>query len=135
MGFGVDGAILYSQKGINADKSNTSNVLVKELAVPINLKYTLGTSTAGFFVAVGPQFAFNLDKTGYDGNGGHEYSFKSSNISLNFGVGVKMINHIQVSANYNIPCGKTADYKVVDTTTYISNSKTKGWVFGVAYLF
>lgn len=135
LGFGVDGALLYSQKGIDTETANASTVLVKEVTVPLNLKYTLGSSLLGLYFAVGPQFAFNLDKNADDGNGGHNYSFKTSNISMNFGVGVKMINHLQVSATYNVPCGKTADFEYNNTGKYLWNAKTKGWMLGLSYLF
>jgi hypothetical protein len=133
LGFGVDGSLLYSQKGISADDANSKSQAVKEILLPINLKYTIGSSVAGVFLFTGPQFAFNLDKNGNDEQ--RDYSFKSSNLSFNFGLGLKILNNFQVAADYNIPISKTADYKFEDSTTYISNCKTKGWMFSLAYMF
>jgi len=134
-GFGVDGSLLYSQKGINPTDANSSNTTIKEAIVPINLKYTLGSSKAGVFIAVGPQFAFNLDKSANDGQ--RDYSFKSANTSFNIGVGAKLLGHIQVNATYNIPIDKGAKYSngQVSTSKKVWNCKTKGWQLGMTYMF
>lgn len=134
LGFGVDGALLYSQKGIDAQDANSSKTTIKEIAIPLNLKYTLGFgSTAGFFVAAGPQFAFNMDKNANDGQ--RDYSFKTANMSFNIGAGFKLMTHFQISATYNIPINKSADYSNSSENQKVYNCKTKGWLFGLAYLF
>ena len=45
------------------------------------------------------------------------------------GAGLKLLNHLQVGANYNIPLGDTAD---IDTG---GSYKTKTWQVSVAYIF
>jgi hypothetical protein len=65
-----------------------------------------------------------------------EFSFKKSNFSINVGVGAKLINHLQIGVNYNIPLGKTAEYDgVVDAIGGAFSAKTKTWQVSAAYLF
>lgn len=54
VGLGVDGALLFSQRGKDDGKQTG-------LDIPINLKYTIGLgSMLGVFVAAGPDFFFNF---------------------------------------------------------------------------
>ena len=54
IGLGVDGALLYSQRGKGEYKE-------QGIEVPVNLKYTIGLgSTLGFYLAAGPDFFFNF---------------------------------------------------------------------------
>ena len=46
------------------------------------------------------------------------------------GAGLKLLNHLQVGANYNIPLGDTADIEGTD-----ASYKTKTWQVSVAYIF
>jgi hypothetical protein len=46
------------------------------------------------------------------------------------GAGLKLLNHLQVGANYNIPLGNTADIEGTD-----ASYKTKTWQVSVAYIF
>ncbi|WP_455585109.1 porin family protein [Bacteroides sp.] len=137
IGLGIDGAVEYSQKGIKLEAGNVSESLKqKSIEVPINLKYTIGLgSMLGVFIAAGPQFGFDLNSDEwkfYD----EDFSFKKSNFSLNVGVGAKLINHLQVGVNYNIPLGKTAEYDgVVSTARNAFSAKSKTWQVSVAYLF
>ena len=63
VGLGVDGALLYSQRGENDWKQ-------QGIEIPVNLKYTIGLgSMLGVFVAAGPDFFFNfkdMNKEGFD---------------------------------------------------------------------
>lgn len=123
IGLGVDGALLFSQRGIKVvDKSIKEN----GLDIPINLKYTLGLgSMLGIYVAAGPDFYFNFsgDKK-YDGLG--DFSRKSAQVGINVGAGVKLFKHLQVGANYNIPLGDSGDY---------SYGAIKMWQISAAYIF
>lgn len=134
LGFGVDGSLLYSQTAIANSLNKYSNVKQKELIVPINLKYTVGSSLAGIFFFGGPQFGLNLDKTGNDG-GYHTYKFTSTPVSVNLGIGFKLANHVQISGNYNLPLTKTATYS--DNTSGGQNfdCKNKSWQFAAAWFF
>ena len=49
-----------------------------------------------------------------------------------------LVNHLELKANYNIPCGKTGEFNFTDAVTNTVNevkSKTGGWQIGLAYYF
>lgn len=138
IGIGVDGSILYSQKGLKftETKTNTSETLKqKSLSIPVNLKYTIGLDAVGIFFAAGPQFDFDLNSDSWKFLT-EDFSYKKSTMSLNIGAGVKLIDHLQIGLNYNIPLGKTAEYKgIASTVNQAFSAKTKTWSVSAAYLF
>ena len=136
-GLGIDGALVYSQKGIKmGDDDVNESLKQKTLEIPINLKYTVGLGRLlGVFIAAGPQFGFDLNSDEWKFYT-EEFSFKKSNFSINVGVGAKLINHLQIGVNYNIPLGKTAEYDgVIDAIGGAFSAKTKTWQVSAAYLF
>lgn len=136
-GLGVDGAVLYSQKGIKFGDDDVNETLKqKSIEIPINLKYNIGLGRLlGVFIAAGPQFGFDLNSDEWKFYT-EEFSFKKSNFSINVGVGAKLINHLQIGINYNIPLGKTAEYDgIVNTVGSAFSAKTKTWQVSAAYLF
>lgn len=87
VGLGVDGALLFSQRG-------KSDVKQTGVEVPVNLKYTIGLgSLLGIYFAAGPDFFFDFDKK-------DNVDRKKTQVGLNLGVGVKLIKHLQVGVNY-----------------------------------
>lgn len=125
IGLGIDASLLFAQRGIKVSEEN-DNYTVKQngIDIPVNLKYTIGLgSLAGIYIAAGPDFYFDFEKkAGVDK--------KKKEVGINVGAGLKLLNHLQVGANYNIPLGDTAD---IEGTTV--SYKTKTWQVSVAYLF
>lgn len=82
----------------------TSNVAQHMLALPINLRYTLGISKVGVFVETGPEFNFMLSSNQFEINGG---TFTKQNMTTfwNVGAGLK-IWRIEAGATYNIGVDK-----------------------------
>ena len=132
IGIGVDAAILYDNKVINAEDANKT---LHYIDIPINLKYTLGLGDmAGVFVATGPQFAFNIgDRNIWHG----DYKLKTSEFSWNIGIGAKLIYHLQIAYNYNIGLGKTAEVTPKGVADGIVTGKMKNNThqISVAYMF
>lgn len=128
VGLGIDGALLFSQKGVKADVDGAKQY---GLDIPVNLKYNIGLgSLVGIFVAAGPDFFFDFagDKDGYDK--------KKAQVGINVGAGLKLIKHLQLGVNYNIPLGKSGDVTFGDGVNAIfSKYKTKTWQFSAAYIF
>ena len=127
VGLGVDGALLFSQRGV---KIGDESIKENGLDIPINLKYTIGLgSMLGVYVAAGPDFYFNFsgDKTYEDV--GRLYK-KNAQVGINVGAGLKLVKHLQVGFNYNIPLNKTAEWKDADLSY-----KTKMWQISAAYIF
>ena len=80
-------------------------------------------SLLGVYLAAGPDFYFDLEKTS-------KVDKKKAEVGINVGAGVKLLNHLQVGANYNIPLGKTASFEDIE-----GSYKTKTWQVSVAYIF
>ena len=72
-----------------------------------------------------------------------DWKLKTSNFSVNLGFGLMLVKHLQISANYNIACGKTGEMtfnKAADNTWKTLAGKTKdgranAWQVGLAYYF
>lgn len=130
-GLGVDGALMFSQRGIKAGGETEKE---NGIELPINLKYNFGLgSLASIYVAAGPSFFFSF-KDDIKDEEGDKWDIKNSQLGINLGAGVKLIKHLQIGVNYNIPMTKTAEFKtsdLVDKNSY----KTKVWQVSVAYMF
>ena len=144
VGLGVDASAVYDQRtsevSVTDDtgKASTENVTARAINIPINVRYGVGLgSLADVFVFAGPQFGFNVAKN--KTLGASDWTWKSSNFSVNLGVGCTVLNHLEVKANYNIACGKTADATLWDATKTTAKSVTKSkyntWQIGAAYYF
>lgn len=119
IGLGVDGALLYSQRGDDGFKQ-------QGLEIPVNLKYTIGLgSMLGIYFAAGPDFFYNWKEYEGDKTVGEK---KSAQVGLNLGAGVKLLKHLQVGVNYQLPMGDS--FKIQNI-----NFKTKTWQVSMAVLF
>ncbi len=121
IGLGVDAALMYSQRG--SDEAKQQGV-----EIPVNLKYTIGLgSTLGVFIAAGPDFFFNfkdIDISGVD--------TKKAQVALNIGAGVKLVRHLQIGINYQVPMG---DSFTIENAAKSIGAKTKTWQVSLAYMF
>lgn len=153
VGLGVDGALLYSQRKAKIIETTTdrSDVLKQHsLEIPVNLKYSMGLGDlAGVFIAVGPSFGFNLKNDDFKsfiplvtapddpGREAFKNDFKKANVSLNFGIGLKLINHIQLGVNYNLLLTESAKVDKTIDVAQLPDGKFKNntWQISLAYLF
>ena len=132
VGLGIDAAALYSQSGLKIKGSEDTEKL-KSIEVPVNLKWSVGLGSAlGVYLAAGPQFGFSL-------NDGWKQLMEESNksfVSVNIGVGLKLIRHLQVGVNYNIGASKLGDMVLdasdVDLRTGV---RKNSWQVSLAYMF
>lgn len=125
VGIGVDGALLYSQRGVKIENKTEKD---NGIEIPINLKYSVGLGDmVAVYFAAGPSFFYSF-KDDFD-----SYKVKSSQLGINLGAGLKLLNHLQVGANYHIPVTKTAESKESGADKY--SFKTKMWQVSVAYIF
>ena len=129
IGVGIDAAALYTQSGAKVEYENESyDKNLKTIEIPVNLKYNFGLgSMAGVYVAVGPQFGFNVG-SGHLG----DYDIKDCNTTFNVGAGVKLISHLQIGVNYNFSINKVAKYEE-EGKKY--DMKKNTWQVSLAYLF
>ena len=143
VGLGMDASVLYDYRAAKLDYATmTQTVKQQQIAIPVNARYSIGLgSMASVFIFGGPQVAFNIGEKEYQWNMKSTYALKNSNFSVNLGFGVTAFKHLQMSANYNISCGKTghATWKsATDAATSVFNKKSSrnnSWQVGVAYFF
>lgn len=131
IGLGLDGALMYSQRGKDEWKQ-------QGVEIPVNLKYTFGLgSLLGIYVAAGPDFFFNFKDIKIGGDD-KLVDTKKTQVGLNLGAGVKLIKHLQVGVNYQIPLGDSFSFEntadaLIDEIG--KSGKTKTWQVSVAYIF
>lgn len=145
VGLGLEANLLYSQ---SSTEVNGETIDRKSVDLPVYLRYELSLPVVNKFlepfIAAGPQWSWNVgDKTFNVGNimdGSQdfsEYTLRSSNLSLNLGLGAVILNHVQVHANYNLALGSTSDYREPTDAAlnFATKSKTNTWQISLAYIF
>ena len=139
VGLGIDAAALYDQRSAKVDDETLKQ---QSIQIPVNLRYGIGLgSTASVYFFAGPQFGFAIgDKVTEIANDAFAWRLKDSNLSANVGLGLMLMNHLQVSANYNIALGTTGEVDVNDAIgtawdTAIGKAKANSWQLSVAYFF
>lgn len=151
IGLGVEANLLYSQSN-----SEIEGVDIKRQSIdlPLYLRYELSIPAINKFVepfiAAGPQWSWNIGEKKFSWVDAaassllgqeqlKEYTLKSSNLSINVGIGAVLFSHLQLHANYNIALGSTSEYTdvVSSVTNALENikSKTNTWQISVAYIF
>lgn len=141
IGLGIDASALYDFREAKiTDRANQEkSVKQEQLSIPVNARYSIGLgSTASAFLFAGPQWSINIGDKDFEWTKGSSYSFKDSNFSVNAGLGITLMDHLQISANYNIAMGKTADIKAREVLTDLPEkikSRTNSWQIAVAYFF
>ena len=141
VGLGFDASALYDQR--SAEVGN-EKIKQQSIQIPINIRYGFGLgSTASIYFFAGPQFGFNVgDKsfTSFDKATAtaSTWTLKSSNLSANVGLGLMLLGHLQVSANYNFALGKTGEYEYIQSASsmmYKGDTKMNAWQIGLTYFF
>lgn len=147
VGLSFDAAALYDQKEADVKYIGTEgelgkvNVKQQSINIPVNVRYGFGLSSlANIFLFAGPQWGINVGDKNFKWNESSSYSLKKSNFSVNVGAGVTLLNHLQVSANYNIACGKSADAslsKALDVAANAGKDKShnNSWQIALGYWF
>ncbi len=141
IGLGIDASALYDyRKAKVTDRANQEkSVKQEQLSIPVNAHYSIGLgSTTSVFLFAGPQWSINIGDKDFEWTKGSSYSFKDSNFSVNAGLGITLMDHLQISANYNIAMGKTADVKARKLLTDLpekAKSRINSWQIAVAYFF
>lgn len=155
IGLGIEANLLYSQ--ISTEVAG-NDIKGQYIDLPLYLRYELSIPAINKFVepfiAVGPQWSWNIGEKEYNladltlGNIGNnasqilsEYTLKDSKLSLNLGLGVVLLDHVQIHANYNLALGNTSEYQKPDLNAEqgiyknVIKSRTNVWQVSVAYIF
>ena len=138
VGLGIDASALYDERKSKVGSNSGNEMSIKEqsIQIPVNVRYGIGLgSTASIYFFAGPQFGFNVGDKTID-SAVADWTFKSSNISANVGAGLMLLNHLQVSFNYNFALGKTGEFTAkAIPNAFKEDAKMNAWQIGVAYFF
>ncbi len=146
VGLSFDLSALYNQTSSKVSADNMADEMTikrQSIEVPINIRYGVGLgSLANIFLFAGPQFGFNVGDDEFEWTSTSSYKstfqLKKSALSVNVGAGVTL-SHLQLTANYNIACGKTGEATVVNVLSEAATNTYKGrsnsWQIGLAYFF
>lgn len=129
IGLSLDASALYDQKTAEVEGQS---IKAQSIDIPINVRYGFGASSiANVFLFAGPQFGFNIASDKKFSESAKDWTWKSSNVSVNVGLGCTLLKHVEVKANYNIACSKNAE-TVDDEAVSV---KYNSWQLGLAYYF
>ncbi len=133
-GLGFDLSLLYDQRQGEAawyygpmQEGYNGKVRQQQITVPINLRWEWDfTEVFGIFVYGGPEYDLNVGKDVDD----YYWHWQTSHWSANVGVGIMLMNHLQINANYNFPCGRGGRFH--DNPEYRdSKGRFGAWQVGV----
>lgn len=135
IGIGGDLSAMYVHRSASWMENNVRlDAKSDYIDIPLNLKYKLTLPAISAivkpYVFTGPSFSFLVSKQIVD-----DFKKKSCDIAWNFGFGVELINHLQVSASYGLGLTKTLEFvHVVDNNAGIEG-KNRYWTVTAAWLF
>lgn len=133
VGVGVDAAVLYSQKGLEAH--NTS-MKTDYIDVPVNLKWKFGLPIVKLYLAAGPYVGFRVGGDKFweiPGSVVEQVKAKNFSAGLNLGAGVELIRHLQVGFTYGL--GLTDNYSLKKANVMEDTGKNRGWSVTAVILF
>ena len=124
-GITLDFSLLYVQRGVkltNQSTNRTADVRTQSIDIPIELKWEMGLSeNFDLFLGVGPSFSFLIDKDNWAREFTHisvdvlnkdlgSMGWRSSEIGLNLGGGIKIMRHLMLSCYYNLGLTSSVKY-------------------------
>lgn len=146
IGLGIDASLMYTRMNSSIDEVFTSGVAGTEgnvtsskaknfFQIPVNVKYKFTLPVVSSFLSpylfTGPDFAFKL--------GGKDDVFKTKTFQCawNVGVGIELINHLQIQGSYGFGMNNVFEHVVGDAATTTSDFKTRNnyWTVTAAWLF
>lgn len=140
---GVDLSAMYEYRTAQMQQpdQSTSNLHYNYLAIPIHVRYDVPMPAISKIIYptifTGPNLAFRLGKSVLN-----DFKANKYNIGWDFGIGITLAQHLQISAAYTLGINNNAfSYvnKIADTDINTSGAdikgKTNGWTITAAYLF
>lgn len=145
--FGLDASLLYSQTESKSTYYEGStemdypSLVRKTIVLPVNLSLGIGLGDKlNAFVFAGPQAELCVggDIHNYVENGGKalpDFDWRDLAMSVNVGIGVTVLDHLEIRANYGIPCSTAGEFNLDTVTESIVTGKSGSWQLGVAIYF
>ena len=140
IGIGVDLSAMYTRmnNSINDvyyidENAETQRINIGKnfIEIPLNLKYRLSLPVIEKiikpYVFTGPTFAFKLDKDTFK-----DMKTKTCQVAWNVGLGVELINHLQVGASYGFGMNNIAKNWLDAKNLKVKNNY---WTVTAAWLF
>lgn len=129
-GLGFQGSVMYVHKESKIETdlvgmSYPGEVKMDYLTVPIHIKYNINLPAINKifrpYLFTGPSFSYRLSKP-------KNFSVSKGDIEWDLGLGIELINHLQISAGYGFGCYKIADFQGNEV-------RTNSWTVTLGYLF
>lgn len=163
VGLGCDISLMYSRMNNSSDVDYNDNLIAAPntgllgsstltdpvnqnklygqnfLEIPINLKYKFTLPVVEKLVKpylfTGPSFAFRLDKSITDNI--NNIKSRTCQVNWNVGLGLELLNHVQVGASYGFGINNVVDKVASDYVSTVGDIKAKNnyWTVSAAYLF
>jgi hypothetical protein len=134
VGLGVEGSVLYSQKGLKSKGAGGVDEKFSYIDVPVSLKYKI-LDLPGLnklvtpFIDAGPYASFKISGDSPDiESAGEQVKTKSFGAGLNFGIGAELLGKVQLRAGYQL--GLTDNVGGGDVSL-----KDRTWQVGASILF
>lgn len=138
IGLGFDASLLYVHRTTEIGSSDSSAKATYDgdyMTLPIHVRYNLGLPIVGKilspYVFTGPSFSYlvSKDKTEYGINS------RKGDIAWDFGLGVELVHHVQISAAYELGCSRAAGIVSAGANGYKRNIRNNAWMVTAAYIF
>ena len=131
-GFGFDASLMYIHRSSEVTYEGQGNIQTGKfsgdyLALPLHLQWgpSLPAVSSLFrvYIFTGPSFSYLLSSNNF-----FNYGLKKGDVEWDFGVGFRIINHLQISAGYGLGLNKVWKWGDNDT-------RTNSWTVTLGYLF
>lgn len=153
LGVGADVSVMYTRRNTQSSTpifDAVTDEIVKHdiekthydyISVPVHLMYKLDLPAINKIIApyvvTGPDFAFRISKNLLD-----DVQAKKCNVGWDFGIGVELIKHLQVSATYTLGINNAIKYANIvgvpgaaDFQKTEIKGNTNGWTITAAWMF
>lgn len=124
--FGFDASLLYSRHITNVQANNIKATQGTDyIDIPVSVKWRLGlpviSKIVSPYIFTGPQWSYLVGRRFFD-----DMKRKRSEMAWNVGLGLQLVSHLQLSANYS--WGLTKTFEKAD-------AKARTWTITAAWLF
>lgn len=144
IGIGFDVSAMYTRMNAEAIlrpnvEGHSATLGSEELGknfieIPVNVKYKFNIPAVNTiirpYVYTGPSFAFKLGKNTFD-----DFKTKTCQVAWNLGLGLELIQHLQVQASYGFGMNNVANATGLVQAVGDVKGKNNYWTITAAYLF
>lgn len=127
---GMDAAVMYARQNVNDNSAYENKDF---LDIPVNLKWKIGLPVVGNIISpiifTGPDFLIALNKQTMQ-----NFETKTCEVGWNFGLGVELLKHLQVTGSYCLGMNNVAEATRLLNTADLK-AKKNYWTLSAAYLF